>query len=208
MAAKDNGKRSFDQSDTSSKQTPSKRQKKRNAGSSAVGTTLNIFGKDAWDDSELIAAWDRGVEEYRRHHSNQIILDDLSTASPQHTVSDGGGPTAAHLDGEDGEIEDTPIAQSTAQFNVARSAAQPNNAQTAAHTTFTDVSTHKGPAHETAPQTNANTKGAKSPTANPATLEAHSWPEYPFTDPSTTHLVMSWYWAGYYTGLHQGRSSQ
>ncbi|MCJ1283410.1 hypothetical protein MMC26_002738 [Xylographa opegraphella] len=155
--------------------------------------------EEIWDDSALIESWDDAVEEYKLYHSihargesvedalfsaaqdqqmtnDHSLLVDEGTSQPNYRVGD------ESL--EDGELEGTEAAMS-------------NNLQ-------------PDKEHEEMPSTKPRIPIRRPDTTSPQlTQNLSSIPEGVIAastqEEAQKNLMMSWYWAGYYTGFYEGQ---
>jgi hypothetical protein len=166
-------------------QAPKKRQKKKN---DAAGN-IDIFGKDAWDDSELIAAWDQGIAEYKRYHSSQPVDSELVYSEYVSELPQESSVVEIH----DGQLEQHDNPLNSQDKSISRAQDTKEDAEDGEIDDYA------------APQAKTSSKAQATCSTQAHGQQEVTWPENPFSDPTMAHLVMSWYWAGYYTGLHQGR---
>ncbi|KAF3388751.1 Survival motor neuron-like protein 1 [Penicillium rolfsii] len=151
----------------------------------------SLTHEEIWDDSALVQSWDEAVEEYKLYHSihakGENIEDVLREAE------------AAGLD----DAQDTldagdMIAKDDAMEAESEEAVDP----TAAH--FTQKSE---PSAQTAPAA-AESSGATIGPGPTFPAGAMPMPDAVLSqaqDENLKNLMMSWYFAGYYTGLYEGR---
>ncbi|KAI9680567.1 MAG: hypothetical protein M1817_004007 [Caeruleum heppii] len=154
---------------------------------------------EIWDDSALINSWDEALEEYKHYHSIQARGERVETVlqaasagvngeSNEKTEENGdydaGNPTpaiATHNDElEDGEVEDI---------------GDPTSIQPASNTMLQEAAhASEPPGDKQKPQLQPDV-GRSSPSHKLVGVE----------DDGLRNLMMSWYYAGYYTGLFEGQ---
>ncbi|MCJ1324469.1 hypothetical protein MMC10_001131 [Thelotrema lepadinum] len=142
--------------------------------------------EEIWDDSGLLDSWNQSYEEYKRYHSiharGERISDVLKAAQDSNKQDIGEDNTPAEklkgqgLDSEGGGI------------NLTWTKDIPKNDVSDNGQTTTSLAAPLPGANSTAAQTFPN------PTIT------HS-----SQDQSLKDVMMSWYWAGYYTGLYEGQ---
>ncbi|KAJ1930266.1 hypothetical protein IWQ60_000447 [Tieghemiomyces parasiticus] len=161
---------------------------------------------DAWDDSELIQAWDDALNQYRDHHGRDYKAGDESEAD--FTGSEEGDEEYYDEDGEyeeqGGAGDDSYAAEPTGE----------DNTQKATESTKLAASTVRSPP-QVPPSTNPTPPAPPPPFipaggawAGPTHSSAPVPPNLssiPDDQGELSNLLMSWYYAGYYTGYYQGR---
>ncbi|KAJ5229715.1 hypothetical protein N7489_010423 [Penicillium chrysogenum] len=153
----------------------------------------NIMGKnkkgslthaEVWDDSALVQSWDDAVEEYQHywsiHAKGENVEDVLKEAEDTGVI-----PAV-----RPGDNERTKAAED--------GATKPENG---------DVwMTIDEQASESAPEPSQPVGDASSVVSTPAMPMPHPIMAN-VQDESLKNLMMSWYYAGYYTGLHEGQQT-
>ncbi|GLI78622.1 hypothetical protein PoHVEF18_006942 [Penicillium ochrochloron] len=151
----------------------------------------SLTHEEIWDDSALVQSWDEAVEEYKLYHSihakGENIEDVLKEAE------------AAGLDEEQ-------------NFCVAGDVIAEDDAMEAE----TEETVEPAAAHFT--QTTEPSAQEKPPVAEGSGATIGPGPTFPagampmpgavlphVQDENLKNLMMSWYFAGYYTGLYEGR---
>ncbi|MCJ1388291.1 hypothetical protein MMC18_001137 [Xylographa bjoerkii] len=156
--------------------------------------------EEIWDDSALIQSWDDALEEYKLYHSihargervedvllaaqaedqqmttdHSLLVDDITT-QPNYRSGD------ESL--EDGELEGTEAFRSNSL--------QPD-------VEYQEMPSTKPHGPNGRPET--HTSGpTQDPSLIPQGIIAASTPEE-----AQKNMMMSWYWAGYYTGFYEGQ---
>ncbi|KAJ5193664.1 Survival motor neuron [Penicillium cf. griseofulvum] len=143
---------------------------------------VSLTHAEVWDDSALVQSWDDAVEEYQHywsiHAKGENVEDVLKKAEYAGTTS------PVHH----GDSQGTKPAEDDA--------IQPENE---------DVSmTIDEQTSEPAPEPSQPVGGSISAVSTPAIPMPHPIIAN-VQDESLKNLMMSWYYAGYYTGLHEGQ---
>ncbi|KAI4169629.1 MAG: hypothetical protein LQ343_005568 [Gyalolechia ehrenbergii] len=166
----------------------------------------NLSHEEIWDDSALLDSWDAALQEYQLYHSiharGERVEDVLRDAGhSQEVVTDSNG-TAVKLsssltnglphpeDFEDGEIEEGQVDDSPLELVGAEEERTAVKAQSPANQ------------QDELPPPNPDDNNTESAQVS------HGVPESLTTgvqDEGLKNLMMSWYYAGYYTGLYEGR---
>ncbi|TPX37910.1 hypothetical protein SeMB42_g06808 [Synchytrium endobioticum] len=172
---------------------------------SAKAESVAICSSDKWDDSALIAAWDAAYLEYQVRHStsrspkgveqsglkyykkrraedDEILLQRLKKSKTDNT--------------EDGSVQQQhsnadALGGHAGEHRLHHSTQQPGRG--AENKTYHSTNGASGHDHSDLP-------GQATPCVN-CGGEIN-----PAQDETTTNLVMSWYWAGYYAGLARGQA--
>ncbi|KAK3683621.1 hypothetical protein B0T22DRAFT_483457 [Podospora appendiculata] len=138
--------------------------------------------EEIWDDSALVESWNQALDEYKKYHSIHATggtVADIAPADPKTVRWDAKPETdAADEPIEDGQVvEEGDETRPTPAREVDESASQqPEPGQA-------ETPSGAGPAPAFGPQ---------------ALLES-------VQDEDMKKLLMSWYYAGYYTGLVEGK---
>lgn len=160
---------------------------------------------EIWDDSALIQSWDDALEEYRLYHSiytrGERVEDVLREAEARDKGAHMEGSDVdstnsaiaakvdeAHPDGlEEGEVQDEDVVNGKDAASVIESAKEPP-----------------------LPNGSVPQKPLLPPSVG-STAQLPGVPSMPnlildnIQDESLKNLMMSWYYAGYYTGLYEGQ---
>ncbi|EKV19484.1 Survival motor neuron [Penicillium digitatum] len=143
---------------------------------------VNLTHAEVWDDSALVQSWDDAVEEYQHywsiHAKGENVEDILKEAEDNGTT-----PAVDYGDGESTKATED-------------DATQPENEDVAI-----TVDDHTS---ESAPEPSRPVADASSAVSTPAMPMPHPIMAN-VQDESLKNLMMSWYYAGYYTGLHEGQ---
>ncbi|KAJ6123720.1 Survival motor neuron [Penicillium samsonianum] len=151
----------------------------------------NIMGKnkkvalthaEVWDDSALVQSWDDAVEEYQHYWSIHAKGENVEDVLK--------------------EAEDTGITPAVPHGDSGSTIAAEDGAT---KPEIEDVSmTIAEQTSESAPEPSQPIADASSAVSTPAMPMPHPIMAN-VQDESLKNLMMSWYYAGYYTGLHEGQ---
>ncbi|MCJ1473075.1 hypothetical protein MMC13_001725 [Lambiella insularis] len=156
--------------------------------------------EEIWDDSALLRSWDEALEEYKLYHSIHArgervedVLREAETAEqpvaddPLSTLNENLSPAKKSLDDEafaGGELEGVRASKSNKQ--------QPELGEETVRPNRSPIPTepHETQASGTLQDASAIPQGTISASTQDEALKS---------------LMMSWYWAGYYTGFYEGQ---
>ncbi|CDM28010.1 hypothetical protein DTO013E5_4054 [Penicillium roqueforti] len=142
---------------------------------------VTLTHAEVWDDSALVQSWDDAVEEYQHYwsiHAKGENVEDVLRAT-----EDTGVVPAIH----DSDIQSTKPVEDGAN-----------------KTQNEDVSIVDEQISEPVPEPSQPVAAASPAVSTPAMPMPHPIMAN-VQDESLKHLMMSWYYAGYYTGLHEGQ---
>ncbi|KAL8823982.1 MAG: hypothetical protein Q9191_005390 [Dirinaria sp. TL-2023a] len=160
---------------------------------------------EIWDDSALIKSWDDALEEYKLYHSvyarGERVEDVLREAEARNKCASIAGSSvdstnsampaqmdeARQSDLEEGEVEDGNIVNGKCAEPVIESAEQ------------TPLPNGSVPQKPSLPPIVDSTAQLPSVASMPNPILNNTKDEY------LKNLMMSWYYAGYYTGLYEGQ---
>ncbi|KAE8359380.1 hypothetical protein BDV27DRAFT_136243 [Aspergillus caelatus] len=155
--------------------------------------TKALTQEEIWDDSALVQSWDEAVEEYKLYHSihakgenvEDVLRDAQEAENGQVVQGDGQGVVDEddHMEADVDEPVIDPVAASSEAQNIPR-------ADVSQSTASPDVPV-QGTNHTAGPSPMA--------AAMPQTVLSQ------VQDEGLKNLMMSWYFAGYYTGLYEGQ---
>ncbi|KGO36451.1 Survival motor neuron [Penicillium expansum] len=151
----------------------------RNMGKTKKATLTHA---EVWDDSALVQSWDDAVEEYQHYwsiHAKGENVDDVLKEAEGTGIT----PAVGYGDGESAKATDD-------------NATKPENEDVPM-----TIDDHTS---ESAPQPSQPVADASSAVSTPAMPMPHPIMAN-VQDESLKNLMMSWYYAGYYTGLHEGQ---
>ncbi|KAK4240281.1 hypothetical protein C8A03DRAFT_42157 [Achaetomium macrosporum] len=142
--------------------------------------------EEIWDDSALVDSWNHALEEYKKYHSIHAKggsvddvrngADDLTRPNAKPETGEAGEPIAA--DEEEGEVDETvPMDES----------------DETSHPTISDA------------QGSVDAKKADGIQASGAAPMGPQMLLGSVQDEELRKLLMSWYYAGYYTGIYEGK---
>ncbi|KAF2717912.1 hypothetical protein K431DRAFT_297405 [Polychaeton citri CBS 116435] len=145
----------------------------------------NLSHAQIWDDSALVDSWNQAFEEYKKYHSiatrgGELDLESLENIASEDAMrsSKTGATAVALTDAEAVEPDAETVPDATP----------------AAHQTETAQSAATEPSSQTNGQVQ-DTNGMAVPVALLNSMQ----------DEGMKNLMMSWYYAGYYTGLYEGK---
>lgn len=205
----------------------SKRQKTHHP---TTNSTSALSHKEIWDDSALVRSWNDALAEYEYYHSIHARGEDVDEVLRQAELDDGANRPRDGAEGhmememeresaDDGEIDDdvdvttrqgvgesVPDADADADAgrDVVRMIGPPLPLSDAAHAetdvTAPDSALAPGPTSALA----QSSVSASRPTPTTATGTATGTS----ADQTLENIKMAYYWAGYYSGLHDGQRQQ
>ncbi|CBX91869.1 hypothetical protein IAQ61_000086 [Plenodomus lingam] len=163
---------------------------------------IDISDKNAWDDSLLINSWDDAVAEYKRYHSIQKSgkkLEDVLTEEELeelredhgHLMEEAETPISRATTNGDAEDQDADMELESSEEDHSASQVQAQQAPESAK----PQPQQDQPPNIAAPMLQNEPLGASMPQALLGSVQ----------DENLKNIMMSWYYAGYYTGLHVGR---
>ncbi|KAJ6000323.1 hypothetical protein N7481_000732 [Penicillium waksmanii] len=148
----------------------------------------SLSHEEIWDDSALVRSWDEAVEEYQLYHSihakGENVDDVLREAEDAGITKDVNMNEDETMEGMEGAA---PTLEAEAEY-------EPQDTQD----------------QSIGPQKPADAGPTSAMAPNPAPLAGPTMPmpEAVMTnvqDENLKRLMMSWYFAGYYTGLYEGQ---
>ncbi|KAH6875371.1 hypothetical protein BKA58DRAFT_119862 [Alternaria rosae] len=168
-----------------------------------MAPTVDMSDKNAWDDSLLIDSWEEAVNEYKKYHSihqSGKKLEDVLTEEELKEVRGDYGDlmdeaevvsATAETNGvADHEDVDMPLSETN---GVAQSGPSPQQEP--------DLSGQQEPQIQ-------SPSAAAPPVPHAAGTLTDAMPQAilgTVQDENMKNIMMSWYYAGYYTGLHAGQ---
>jgi len=144
---------------------------------------------EIWDDSALVDSWNEALEEYMQYHSisarGERVEDVLKKSETQ---SNGLGGA---MDYEDREVNDQQTDDAHAKKSLPKG--------TVDHASMSHEKGHSVEEEQHVVTDQTSGRAASKGPVLPQHLigQAH--------DEGLKNLLMAWYYAGYYTGLHEGR---
>ncbi|KAL7776533.1 hypothetical protein CFE70_006949 [Pyrenophora teres f. teres 0-1] len=188
---------------------------------------VDMSDKNAWDDSVLIDSWDNAVNEYKKYHSihqSGKRLEDVLTEEELKELREYVFPTQGLRHGVDvcrdyGDLMEDVEAETASGAADSNSVADRDNTeilhpQTQTNRLAKPVSTSPMQGPDSADQQQQQRLQDPSPSveAPPAPHAAETLADAlpqailgTVQDENMKNIVMSWYYAGYYTGLHAGQ---
>ncbi|KAG4429925.1 hypothetical protein IFR05_014586 [Cadophora sp. M221] len=147
-----------------------------------MASNSNVSHSQIWDDSSLVNSWNDALEEYKKYHSIKARGEDVES------VLKGVGKTN-HQMGEDVHYQENEVDDHPAQDPRAKEEATEETADL-------DITSHE----KNVPVVEQRESSNRSPALpQPLIGQVH--------DEGLKNLLMSWYYAGYYTGLHEGKQA-
>ncbi|MCJ1315269.1 hypothetical protein MMC15_000585 [Xylographa vitiligo] len=163
--------------------------------------------EEIWDDSALIQSWDDALEEYKLYHSihargervedvllatqgeDQPMTSDHSLLVDEVTTQPNYRPGDEFL--EDRELEGTEVAMSNArQPDIEHQETPSTKPRVPIRPSETDIPELT----QNSPELTQNSSSIPQGVIGASTLAE-----------AQKNLMMSWYWAGYYTGFYEGQ---
>ncbi|KAL2073156.1 hypothetical protein VTL71DRAFT_10480 [Oculimacula yallundae] len=143
----------------------------------------NISHSQIWDDSSLVDSWNEALEEYKKYHSIKARGENV-----EDVVGRAGSKSNQRLknvDPEEDEVNDHSVQEDSRAKETATE-----------ETADIDIRSHE----ENVPVVEPSESSNRSPPVPQHLIgQVH--------DEGLKNLLMSWYYAGYYTGLHEGKQS-
>ncbi|KAF2833853.1 hypothetical protein CC86DRAFT_15796 [Ophiobolus disseminans] len=165
---------------------------------------VDMSNPNAWDDKYLLDSWNDAVKEYEKYHSIHKSGKRLEDALSAKELKD--------LREDYGEyIEETDTTPGTAQPNelADQEDTEMTHVETNGDQTVTPVSQAEAQHQEPRPSEQQENKPGSL--ENPAAQDGALTSAMPqailgsVQDENLKNIMMSWYYAGYYTGLHAGQ---
>ncbi|KAJ5231474.1 uncharacterized protein N7469_006062 [Penicillium citrinum] len=146
--------------------------------------------EEIWDDSALVRSWDEAVEEYQLYHSIHAKGENVEDVLKE--AEDAGITQGDDMD-EDVVLEESTVEVTEQPMPKVETQAEPDyepqdtpmNQENSARQSFPAAGPKAAPPTGTMPM----------PEAVMANVQ----------DENLKRLMMSWYFAGYYTGLYEGQ---
>ncbi|KAF1830826.1 hypothetical protein BDW02DRAFT_533275 [Decorospora gaudefroyi] len=166
-----------------------------------MAPSVNLNDKRAWDDSLLINSWNDALKEYKKYHSihkSGKRLEDVLTEEELKELRDDYGDVMEEAKTvEEAETETNGVADHE------DTDAEPNGVA------YSDQSRtpQQEPEYSEQPQ-QTQLPSPEAPAPQAAGALADAMPQAilgTVQDDDMKNIMMSWYYAGYYTGLHAGR---
>ncbi|KAJ4378256.1 hypothetical protein N0V86_005956 [Didymella sp. IMI 355093] len=162
---------------------------------------IDISDKNAWDDSFLQDSWNEAVAEYEKYHSiakSGKRLEDVLTKEELKELQADYGDLMGDAEDE-GEIVE-------ANGNSDRMDTEDSMQET--EDVEQDIQAELQPQETTTSEEQNQPHSANSGTAAPLDNAFAAMPQTLLStvqDENLKNIMMSWYYAGYYTGLHAGQ---
>ncbi|KAF2771329.1 hypothetical protein EJ03DRAFT_38967 [Teratosphaeria nubilosa] len=142
----------------------------------AEDETRHLSHAEVWDDSVLVKSWNEALAEYKQYHSLAAKGEKIDIVPDE---------------AEEGEVEDAAAEDETAHDQ--------------------DVTVEQPPqvnGAEAEPATALPANGMAAPPVAPALPGGAAVPQALMStvqDEGLKNIMMSWYYAGYYTGVYEGQ---
>ncbi|KAF2127287.1 hypothetical protein P153DRAFT_63321 [Dothidotthia symphoricarpi CBS 119687] len=167
---------------------------------------IDMSDRNAWDDSFLQNSWNDAVTEYEKYHSihksGKRLEDVLSDEELKELREDHGdlieetNTVAVEMDGDgDGDIDvdqegtETSLQETSVVEEIGQAETQPRELRASGK------QEQEQPIRTEEPALHEGGLAASMPSAILETVQ----------DENLKNAMMSWYYAGYYTGLHAGQ---
>ncbi|KAF2625373.1 hypothetical protein BU25DRAFT_346194 [Macroventuria anomochaeta] len=163
---------------------------------------IDMSDKNAWDDSFLQDSWNDAVAEYEKYHSiarSGRRLEDALTEEELKELREDNGDLI-------GEVEAIPEVVAEANGNSDQMDAEESMQETEGVEQV--VQAELPPQETTASEELNQPQSANAGTAAPHDNVFAAMPQAllgTVQDENLKNIMMSWYYAGYYTGLHAGQ---
>ncbi|OCL05662.1 hypothetical protein AOQ84DRAFT_298466 [Glonium stellatum] len=161
---------------------------------------VDLGDRDAWDDSALIQSWEEALAEYKKYHSihakGQRIEDVLNEEELRELKEELG-----HIPKQNGDndIEARPRPQD----------AEAGDVETGEGEALAEASGQRASDAQQTASRRQEPHGSAEAAAHPHSVApGGSMPQLllgSVQDENLKNLMMSWYYAGYYTGLYEGQ---
>ncbi|KAH7356662.1 hypothetical protein BKA65DRAFT_211789 [Rhexocercosporidium sp. MPI-PUGE-AT-0058] len=147
-----------------------------------MASNSNASHSQIWDDSSLVNSWNDALEEYKKYHSIKARGENIEKVLKEVEKKD-------HQKSEDVHYQEDDADDHPAQDPRAKEKASEETADL-------DITSQE----ENVPVVEQRESSNRSPALpQPLIGQVH--------DEGLKNLLMSWYYAGYYTGLHEGKQA-
>ncbi|OAF59632.1 hypothetical protein VC83_03988 [Pseudogymnoascus destructans] len=151
---------------------------------------------EIWDDSACVDSWNEALEEYKHYHSLHARGEKVEDAIADYE-NESNSKTAERITQENGAPEETDASMILEDSEGPRvRKGEENSSSQQEHEVSDKVSLGEGDGQSTT-KPNGGTSSAQPP------LPQHLIGAV--GDENLKNLLMSWYYAGYYTGLYEGQ---
>ncbi|QDS76414.1 hypothetical protein FKW77_004097 [Venturia effusa] len=164
-----------------------------------MNTSINLADPGVWDDRALINSWNEALEEYKKYHSIHVqkksladVLTDeelIQLKMERRELRKGPAVTAVEAPKETTEDNNDDVEMDVSADEETQESTALSRSTIAENPALRQQS-EPGQSQETA---------AATVKPMPQTLLDS------VQDESLRNMMMSWYYAGYYTGLHEGQ---
>ncbi|OCK94023.1 uncharacterized protein K441DRAFT_563055 [Cenococcum geophilum 1.58] len=158
---------------------------------------VDLGDRDAWDDSALIQSWEEALAEYKKYHSIHAKgqrVEDVLNEEELMELKEYNGDIDLGARSQDAEADDVETGEGEASTEVTDQRAL--DAQVRFHP-FQTTSGRQEPhgLAEAAAHRHSMAPGGSMPQFLLGSVQ----------NENLKNLMMSWYYAGYYTGLYEGQ---
>ncbi|EUC27161.1 hypothetical protein COCCADRAFT_112406 [Bipolaris zeicola 26-R-13] len=174
-----------------------------------MAPVVDMSDKHAWDDSLLISSWDDALNEYKKYHSihqSGKRLEDVLTEEEVKELREGYGDLIEETEPTSGATETNGI---TPNDDADMSNAEISCVAQSEKTCLVQQEPGQSEQQNTHDTQSPRAEAASAPGA--AETLAEAVPQAMLgtvKDENLKNIMMSWYYAGYYTGLHAGQQQQ
>ncbi|KAK4988092.1 hypothetical protein LTR66_007415 [Elasticomyces elasticus] len=167
-----------------------------------------------WDDSALLESWDEVLEEYKYYHSiaarGENVEEIMEAAIKQESKEFVAHNFIVYVDTNrssheqellNGQLSNGVQGSSNGVSGSANHPSSPNRTQASSGTFQAQSGIHPDAATAHIPTTQGAAAGASGMADMPTALVGR------VQDENLKNLMMSWYYAGYYTGLFEGQQN-
>ncbi|KAK1139583.1 hypothetical protein N8T08_000656 [Aspergillus melleus] len=154
--------------------------------------------EEIWDDSALVQSWDEAVDEYKLYHSIQAKGENVEDVLREAEAAELTPDDAPGQEDPDDKVADVPMetaGEEGAAVGDVSEAAQPPIGESSKSSNGAQNASFETQSTEANPLASGTSLGAAMPHAALSQVQ----------DEGLKNLMMSWYFAGYYTGLYEGQ---
>ncbi|KAH8428839.1 uncharacterized protein LDX57_006516 [Aspergillus melleus] len=162
--------------------------------------TKALTQEEIWDDSALVQSWDEAVDEYKLYHSIQAKGENVEDVLREAEAAEFTPDDAPGQEDPDDKVADVPMETEIAGEEAAAVGDVTEAAQPPLREAPKPSNGEQNASFETQPtggnsMAGGNSLGMAMPHAAISQVQ----------DEGLKNLMMSWYFAGYYTGLYEGQ---
>jgi len=160
-----------------------------------MAKTKDVSHEEVWDDTALVDSWNEALAEYKKYHSLAAKGEKI-----EHVLDEA----------EERENEDFAVSQADTTLSGGSDLAATTN------NNYAVSREHRATTTPSAPPMNGDTQAPPAAAVVPQALMnggerfhtshlLHDTETRTVPDEGLKNLMMSWYYAGYYTGLYEGQ---